>query len=136
MAQSSLSSLLERYPKDNVKYTLNVKKEGRATSIGDGGGLMCEHIPSKYYSYSLRLIAKTEKDCILASSGLVERGVRSEDIGKDVAEELLEVLSLDACVDQYLQVALKNYLIRPNSRISLLYSWHWLMVYLRSKHAN
>lgn len=55
------------------------------------------------YNRFSRVGAETTTGCLLGASALGKRGVPAQEVGKEAAENLLNDLSYEACVDQHLQ---------------------------------
>ena len=49
------------------------------------------------------VIAETSTGCILAGSALGKKGVTAEAVGLEAAQQLIEELRFEACVDQFMQ---------------------------------
>lgn len=49
----------------------------------------------------LLVVAETTTGCLLAASGIGERGVQAEDVAAKACDELIEVVESGACVDQW-----------------------------------
>ena len=47
------------------------------------------------------IVAETTTGCLLAASGIGERGVQAEEVAAKACDELLEVIESGACVDQW-----------------------------------
>ena len=47
------------------------------------------------------VVAETTTGCLLAASGIGERGVQAEDVAAKACDELIEVIESGACVDQW-----------------------------------
>lgn len=70
-----------------VSIVQDVIREGEATAMGDGGGLL--------------IVAESTSGRMWGASALWERGVPPGSAGKAAAEELLEALCSGSCVDQW-----------------------------------
>ena len=70
-----------------VRITMDVTREGEATAVGDGGGLL--------------LVAESDAGRVWGASALWERGVPPGSAGRAAAEELMEALESGAAVDQW-----------------------------------
>ena len=47
------------------------------------------------------IVAETTTGCLVAASGIGERGVQAEDVAGKACDELIEVIESGACVDQW-----------------------------------
>ncbi|CAF4630355.1 unnamed protein product, partial [Rotaria magnacalcarata] len=55
------------------------------------------------FCFCIRVGAETTTGCLLAASALGKRGVPAYDVGTQAAQDLLDDLSYQACVDRHLQ---------------------------------
>ena len=47
------------------------------------------------------IVAEATTGCLVAASGIGERGVQAEDVAGKACDELIEVIESGACVDQW-----------------------------------
>jgi len=74
---------------EGVAVVQGVVREGEATAMGDGGGLL--------------LVAESDTGRLWGASALWERGVPPGSAGKAAAEELAAAVASGACVDEWMQ---------------------------------
>ncbi|XP_065837017.1 RNA 3'-terminal phosphate cyclase-like [Oscarella lobularis] len=87
MKESAVKILRRKY--EDIPVDVKVVKETSETSFGDGTGII--------------LVGETSSGCLLAGSGLGEKGVRAEEVGREAADSLISNLDSGGCVDEYLQ---------------------------------
>jgi RNA 3'-terminal phosphate cyclase (ATP) len=87
MADTASKLLRNKY--QHIPIEIEVIKEKEGTYYGVGSGII--------------VIAETSTGCLLAGSGLGEKGVSSEDVAKEAAESLMGDLDCQCCVDHYMQ---------------------------------
>lgn len=67
----------------------------------------CETLSSNHYFYfanTCRLGCKTNTNCVLGGSALGSRKESCFDSGKRAAKEIVDCVSIKACVDEHVQV--------------------------------
>jgi RNA 3'-terminal phosphate cyclase (ATP) len=87
MANTVIKELKNVYK--NIPVEIEIVKEPDHTYIGTGTGLI--------------VVAETTTGCILAGSALGKKGVTAEAVGLEAAQQLIEDLGHEACVDQFMQ---------------------------------
>lgn len=51
-----------------------------------------------------RLVCETTEGCIIGGTGLGKRGIKAQAVGSSAAKDIVDTVSLSACVDSYTQV--------------------------------
>lgn len=69
---------------------------------------------------SIVLVAETDTGCVFGASGLAEKGVCAEDVGRIAAESLLEALGTGGCVDEWMQDQLIIFMAEADGRSQML----------------
>ncbi|XP_067004066.2 RNA 3'-terminal phosphate cyclase [Anabrus simplex] len=73
----------------NIEINIEPYKENPEDAVGSGSGI--------------NLVAETTTGCLLGGSALGKRELKAEQVGQNAAEELLESLRTEACVDAHSQ---------------------------------
>jgi len=84
-----LRTLLDSEHLERIAYKIEVKLETSQTSFGTGCGII--------------IVGKTSTGCILCGSGLGQKGKLSETVGEEAAEDFIQNIQHQGCVDAYLQ---------------------------------
>jgi RNA 3'-terminal phosphate cyclase (ATP) len=87
MSETVREKLAHRYP--NVQYEADIVKEPQHNHVGAGSGII--------------VVAETTTGCLIAGSALGKKGVPAEQVGQEAVDSLLEDLTSEACLDQYMQ---------------------------------
>ena len=87
MAKAATSELRKIYK--DVPIEIEIVKEPEHTYIGVGTGII--------------LIAETSTGCLLGGSSIGKKGVLAENVGAEAAEQLIDDLKHESCVDQFMQ---------------------------------
>lgn len=57
------------------------------------------------------IFAETSTGCVIGGTALGKRGVPAEDVGRAAADQLIESINNNACVDQYTQDQVSHILV-------------------------
>mmetsp|Transcript_43157 Transcript_43157/g.70068 ORF Transcript_43157/g.70068 Transcript_43157/m.70068 type:complete len:376 (+) Transcript_43157:92-1219(+) len=101
MASAAQTALKARLGK-KVPIEQDIRIDPSTNRVGQGTAIIC--------------VAETSTGCLLAGSGLGERGVTAEKVGEGAANMLLANLDHGECVDEHLQDQVIIYMALANGR--------------------